>query len=383
MGRLAALGLGVAALLAGCTSDDAGDDATPDRLGSEAVDGQPGIVEGDSTVSEVATSAYLDGYALTTDDFAGEVVVTIAGERRLIETNALPNHETGPFPNDGNPNAIAAQNLAFDFPTTPEFTGSSTQTRLIGVAVNGVPFDPATAERVTCASGPIFVVEAIQNRFDLGLDLNNAHVQPDGTYHYHGRSQVLIESLDDGGDTDLVHIGFAADGHLIYASRSGRYAPSYRLTEALRQGVDCTYRDQAVEIEGTAPDGTYTSDWEFDSTVGDLDRCNGTTIDDEYLYVVTDGFPFLPRCLNGAFTPTGPQPGGGAGPGGDGDGGGGGDSSDADQGDGDVGADRDDVVDPPTTEPAEPAADDPAADPATGADGDPATDAGDQPPAGG
>ncbi len=311
---IAALALAAPALLAACSSADDDGDAAPDRLGSEAVEAEPGIVEGDSTASGVSTSAYLEGYTLTADGFAGEVVVTITGDRRLIETNALPNHATGPFPNDGNPNAIAAQNLSFDFPTTPEFTGSSTPARVVGVAVNGVPFDPTTAERVTCASGPTFVVEAIQDRFDLGLDLNNADVQPDGTYHYHGLSVPLIESLGAGEDADLVHVGFAADGHLIHASRSGRYAPSYRLADGPRQGADCAYREEVVEIDGTAPDGTYTSDWVFDATVGDLDRCNGITIGDEYLYVVTDGFPFVPRCLNGAFTPSGPTPGEGVGP---------------------------------------------------------------------
>jgi hypothetical protein len=78
-----------------------------------------------------------------------------------------------------------------------------------GVAVNGVKFEPETAETVACASGESYRVEALQDTDDLGFDFNNAHVQPTGEYHYHGVSQLLAEAADSGDD--LVHVGFAAD----------------------------------------------------------------------------------------------------------------------------------------------------------------------------
>lgn len=82
---------------------------------------------------------------------------------------------------------------------------------------------------------------------------------------------------------------------------------------------DCTASGPAggstVAIAGSTPDGTYGSDWEYVDGGGVLDRCNGTEIDGSYAYVLTDDYPYIPRCLNGEFTATGPGAGGGAGPG--------------------------------------------------------------------
>ena len=30
-----------------------------------------------------------------------------------------------------------------------------------------------------------------------------------------------------------------------------------------------------------------------------LDSCNGTAMNGEYIYVLTETFPYVPRCLNG------------------------------------------------------------------------------------
>jgi len=162
---------------------------------------------------------------------------------------------------------------------------------------------PATAETTTCSSGEVYRVEALQNTYDLGFDINNAHVQPNGEYHYHGVSPLMVESFN-GTASDVVHVGFAADGHLMVYSKSGAYPPSYRLSTEPRTGVDCdpSLRGAATgDLEGTIPDGTYTSDWVFDSTVGVLDECNGTTIEGEYVYVITEEYPFVSRCLMGEF----------------------------------------------------------------------------------
>ena len=57
-----------------------------------------------------------------------------------------------------------------------------------------------------------------------------------------------------------------------------------------------------VDIKGTMPDGTYTADWIYQEGSGDLDSCNGITINDTYLYLITDTYPYVGRCLNGAVT---------------------------------------------------------------------------------
>ena len=160
-----------------------------------------------------------------------------------------------------------------------------------------------TAETATCASGETYRIEALQDLLDLGLDFNNAHVQPGGTYHYHGLSDLLTAAFDNGDD--LVLVGFAADGHLMYVSLTDAYATSYELSNEARSGTACLHSRRAgitLDLDGTVPDGTYGSDWIYSEGTGDLDECNGTVIDGQYVYVITDAFPYIPRCMMGEVT---------------------------------------------------------------------------------
>jgi hypothetical protein len=254
------------------------------------------------------TSSYLGDYTLSDAEFGTEVTVTVADGVRTMASNALPNHPTGEFPNAGNPNAITAQDAVWTFPAQPTTLGASRDAVTPGVSINGVKFEPATAENVRCGSGETYRVEALQSTYDLGFDTNNAHVQPTGEYHYHGVSSLMVEAFN-GTEADVVHVGFAADGHLVVYSKSGAYPPSYRLSSEPRTGTQCvpSLRGAAtVDLEGTSPDGTFTSDWVFDEAVGVLDDCNGLTIDGEYVYVITETYPFVSRCLKGEFVATRP-----------------------------------------------------------------------------
>ena len=250
---------------------------------------------------ELPESKYMDSYTLNDEEFGTSVAVDVTGTTRTIETNALPDHETGEFPNEGNPNTISAQDITYEFTTEPQFLGEETIARVPGVAVNGVKFEPSTAESVTCDSGETYSVDGLQDTYDLGMDFNNAHVQPTGEYHYHGISEMLVDAY--GSDNDLVHVGFAADGFLMYYSKSGAYKSGYSLSTEPRVGTDCVgsgpLGGDSVEIEGTTPDGTFLSDWVHSDETGDLDACNGTEIGGTYVYIVTDNYPFIGRCLNG------------------------------------------------------------------------------------
>lgn len=257
-------------------------------------------------------SGYLGDYTLIDEEFGTEVTVTVADGVRTIVANSLPNHETGDFPNSGNPNTISEQSLSFEFTTEPVYTGTASYAQTPGVGLNGVTFEPGTAETATCSSGETYRIEALQDLYDLGLDMNNAHVQPGGQYHYHGLSELMVDAFDS--DEDLVLVGFAADGHLMYVSKSDAYASSYSLSTETRTGTDCLISGPdgtVVDLEGTTPDGTYSSDWIYTEGAGDLDQCNGTEIDGTYAYVITDEYPYIPRCLMGEAANTG-GPGGGA-----------------------------------------------------------------------
>jgi hypothetical protein len=257
-------------------------------------------------------SSYFENYKLDDKTYGTNTEVKIKGDKRIMTTNSLPNHETGKFPNQGNPNTISKQERTYEFPLNPIYTGKASRVRETGIALNGVKFEPGTAEVVVCDTGENYRVEALQDVIDLGLDFNNAHVQPTGAYHYHSTPTSVIENFDSG--VDLVHIGFAHDGFLMYYSKSGKYKPSYKLLEGNRDGEDCTYKNphnsMNISVVGHH-DGTYGSDFIYSEGTGDLDECNGITIDGKYMYLVTNVFPYVGRCLMGEFEEARPQRGGG------------------------------------------------------------------------
>ncbi len=260
------------------------------------------------------SSNYLGDYQLVDDTFNTNVSVAVneSDNTRTITANALPNHQTGEFPNEGNPNTISAQEASYTFPLNPTFAGELIEARTPGVAINGIKLEPGTAETANCDGGKSERIEAIQDITDLGLDFNNAHVQPTGEYHYHGAPSKLTELLL-GDDKDLVHVAFAADGHNIYYSKSGKFMSSYKLGSNDRTNTGCNYTvpgpngGEVISFAQTK-DGSLTSDWEFMAGHGALDECNGITISDEYVYFITDDYPYISRCLMGEFSENTPGP---------------------------------------------------------------------------
>jgi hypothetical protein len=212
---------------------------------------------------------------------------------RYVRADGLPNHATGAFPNRSNPNRISPQHYYFRMPLRPAVSGRATYYRpnhLFGVAVNGVVFDPNTAEFWNDDRRSGWMIEALSGGRPLGIDQNNAHVQPDGSYHYHGVPTGLVEKI--GGKRKPVLIGWAADGFAIYFDEAAR--PSWRLKAERDPGGP-----------GGRPDGTYSRDYEYVRGLGDLDECNGregVTAEfpqGAYYYLVTAKFPFVPRCFMG------------------------------------------------------------------------------------
>lgn len=237
--------------------------------------------------------------------FQTQVAITMQGPYRVVRSNGIPDHSTGEFPNQGNPNTIAEQEYLYRMPKEPKRAEQTTplSMNVFGVAINGVPFDPGAAEwwNRNPMSGWQYEAMALGPR--LGLDRNNAHVQPNGAYHYHGPPTGLLERLKRVGKPVL--IGYAADGFPIYGpygykdandAKSGmkKLSSSYRIRGGTRpNGPGGTY------------DGTFVQDYEYVSKRGDLDNCNGRTgVTPEfpagtYYYVVTDNYPYIPRGWKG------------------------------------------------------------------------------------
>ena len=250
---------------------------------------------------------YTGSYSISDNIYGTEVEVIVQWAARTITSNALANHEVWEFPRAWNPNPISAQEKTWILTTNPIYTGNETWVKESGVAYNGVKFELETAEKVICSSWEIYKIEAQQNIFNLGLDDNLAHVQPTGEYHYHWVPELLIDTLEWD---DLVHVWYANDGFPLYYSKQGSYTPSFEIKTEARQGTDCSYVARTttdIEIDGTSPDWTFDLDWEYTKGLWNLDACNGATVNWEYIYFITENFPYGPRCLNGEVVEQGPK----------------------------------------------------------------------------
>ncbi len=249
------------------------------------------------------------------------VSLVVTGGERVIQANGWPDHQPGAFPRRGNPNSIATQSYNFHIPIKPQVAESPTPVRhlLFGIAVNGVPFDPGTAEFWNNDPASGWVFEAKSGFIDLGLDEHNAHVQPNGAYHYHASPAGLIAKL--GGDKQhMLLIGYAADGFPIYTGYG--HADVQRTNTPLTK-MRSSYRlktGSRTAGPGGKYDGKFTEDYEYIKGAGDLDECNGRfAVTPEfpqgtYHYYVTESFPYIPRLLRGhpdsSFQKQRPQPGG-------------------------------------------------------------------------
>ena len=264
-------------------------------------------------------------YSWTSDDL-----------NRILSGNGIPNHEVGTFPNPDNPNTISAQNVSATFTLCPTLISETGEPAggpagAIAYAINSVKFDPATAGRCndegecSLAQGQgDWSIEALGHEtFDFGDDMNHAHVQPTGEYHYHGMPELLIDFLGDNQDMTLV--GWASDGYPVYArygysdpndstSELVSLQPSWKLKETPNVGRPSTLTalvggpGQGTTNPNTPiPMGAFTQDFEYEEGYGHLDECNGRIgVTPEfpegiYYYMVTDDFPYFTRCLKGDF----------------------------------------------------------------------------------
>jgi hypothetical protein len=250
----------------------------------------------------------------------------IQGNNRVINANSIPNHDVGlfgPVMGSLNPNAISPQNESYTIPVNPieanEFTSllGISGTDLgpqysFGILFNGVELDPVAAEPFphegmnSSNANWVWNLEALN--VNLGVDCNNAHVQPNGKYHYHGTPTSYLNSLN-ASSISMTLIGYAADGFPVYykyayslANNSGSditiMTSSYRLKSGNRPG-------DGVSSPCGSYNGVYSNDYEYINGLGTLDEANGRNgltpeyPNGTYYYVITDEFPSIPRYFRG------------------------------------------------------------------------------------
>jgi len=236
---------------------DCGRDPTPDSLSCERSTcpddpggGEPPVGEGDRTLGTQPVS------------WTDNVTITYLDDVMVIESDGIPQHETGPWP--GNPNVIGEQNYEIEIPLNPELAAANTDTQLgiMAIGINGVAmFNPY--------EGGGTVVP--QN----WLDDCNAHPSPGSMYHYHKMPLCWMD--DRPGEHSWIY-GFSLDGFAIYGPN---------------------------DVNGRPPTN--------------LDECNGhfgptpREPDGEYHYHMTTEFPFILGCYSGNVTLRGGGGGGGGG----------------------------------------------------------------------
>lgn len=236
---------------------------------------------------------------------------SITGTTRNITINGIASHNVGTFPNNGNPNTIRAISKSYQMTTNPSLASNITQGQgyEFGILFSGATMDPYTAEFFQTSTGGFnreWNITTLTNAVNLGLDCNNAHVQPTGKYHYHGTPSAYVDELGIDG-SKMVKVGYAGDGFPIYYKYvfddSGdniiTMESAYELKDGSRPG------DGDAAPDGCY-DGMYFQDYEYVEGKTTLDECNGMfgiTPDapgGEYFYVITDNFPSLPLCFSGS-----------------------------------------------------------------------------------
>ncbi|EWH11976.1 sulfatase [Catenovulum agarivorans DS-2] len=253
---------------------------------------------------------YVAGYTSNVTDinnnknFVGDLTITVSGDSCIFATNAIPNHDF----NDGGtsfPNDVSEQNDQFSVTASPAFATQTTALSLRidnAILLNGVKVDLLAAGCYGIGNGKVGCNDDNQPwRYDpmhpangFRVDSHNAHAQPDGTYHYHGSPFALF---DDKGDVASPVIGFAADGFPIFGSYFDdngiirKALSSYQLKQGSRPSGDGN--------PGGNYDGAFRDDYEFVQGSGDLDECNGMTVNGVYGYYITDNYPYVLACFKG------------------------------------------------------------------------------------
>ncbi len=246
---------------------------------------------------------------------------TCSDTERSLSANGVPNHGVlgGQFATQ-----VSEQNIESSVPLVPEVLDNITTVREPGYALNGVKFEPGTAgtcpDDATSDAQCNYAMgrdawqmvatpgETSPWRFGFGVDENDAHVQPNGQYHYHGDPVNLVAGLNPEYEASMTLIGWAADGFPIYSLRGHTIAD-----DAISPVAEMRSSYQTVDAPGAGRPsvedfalGHFEQDWIFVEGSGDLDQCNGRVgVTPEfpqgiYHYYTTRTYPFVQRCVRGA-----------------------------------------------------------------------------------
>lgn len=260
-------------------------------------------------------------------NYNGNVTISANDSACTLAVNEVPNHDF----NDDNarfPANVSEQNGNYSIPVSPNFANRTTQLTLgivNVVTLNGVVVDllaaacydvgnePLGSEKTGCGTDQInnpWRYDPMSSLNNFGTDSHNAHTQPDGTYHYHGDPLAMYDLNCETAATASPVIGFAADGFPVYGPcftdpTSGtvrKAASSFQLKSGVRQDETgyTTPETGNGAIASNNYDGQFRGDYEYVAGSGDLDECNGMTVNGQYGYYLTNAFPWVLACYKGS-----------------------------------------------------------------------------------
>jgi len=245
--------------------------------------------------------------------FTENVVITADEDSCTLSSNSIPNHD---FNDASAAFATPVSEIARDFnlprhPRRESNPGALTQTSYDAVMLNGVVLDLLSAGcyrpndgradqngnvPIGCNADSDWLLDPIGYVDHFGTDAHHAHTQPDGTYHYHGDPRSMFDNADASGVSPV--IGFAADGFPIHGSYFYD-VDNHTIRKAVSGWQLRTGTRDAVSGPGGPYNGWYVDDYEFTGS-GDLDECNGMTVNGQYGYYVTETYPWVLGCLSGS-----------------------------------------------------------------------------------
>lgn len=284
---------------------------------------------------------YVGEYASNVSDikrnmtFNGSIHITVNGSKCSLSVNEIPNHDFNDQSASFATN-VSSQSGSYQVDVTPQMENDVTEVTLgtrNAIFLNGVMVDllaaacydvgnePLGQEKVGCGPDQInnpWRYDPMSNLNSFGTDQHNAHTQPDGTYHYHGNPLALFDTECESNAQESPVIGFAADGYPIFGpcinvNGAVREAnSSFTLKSGTRQSINgyTTPVSGTGDINSNTYDGQFRGDYEYTAGAGDLDECNGMTVNGQYGYYITNAFPWVLNCFKGtpdaSFTATGP-----------------------------------------------------------------------------
>jgi hypothetical protein len=277
------------------------------------------------------TQAQCDSATIFANETDNAVCTEIVNNVRYIYANSIPDHGAGTlnggFTVTGQDDtwtmcAYPTQGMSITqlYGDDSQMGCSTTGSYRFGVGTNGVHYAPSSTEHFEIldsesgeGTGEYNYNWNIEAVVAFGVNNQGAHLNSKGEYHYHAIADVYFNnSLGIDGSAFSPIVAYAADGYPVY------YKYAYTDKDDNTSGISSFDSGWKLKTDNggvrsgdgfSAPDGSYNGlyieDYEFDANSTELDECNGRYgitpdyPDGTYYYVLTDSWPYIPRCFAG------------------------------------------------------------------------------------